>query len=81
MGTSYELTKGRHKLVIDEMSNKLDLSLDCDLDTFESYLIIEDAEPADIMRVLLEGLKTCSYYMNSREFKSVLSELEDYSVA
>ena len=81
MGTNYILIKGQEfdagELAIDETSNTL--SLQAVQDDECTILLTDYIEPAELMKVFLEGIKVCSYWMNSKEFKDTLAKLEDYS--
>ena len=62
---------------INESSNKLSLS---SIQKDGSILILtEYIEPQELMMIFLEGIKVCSYWMDSEKFKETLNLLEDYS--
>jgi len=76
MSTEYTLIKD--DLVILESSTKLKLLADDCIN--ERYIDLTDyINPEDLMKIFLKGIKVCSYYMSSRDFKKTLSTLEDYS--
>ncbi|HUW44829.1 MAG TPA: hypothetical protein VMW50_03445 [Dehalococcoidia bacterium] len=84
MSTSYNLThKTFHNLHINESSNTLELAVDIkdsNGDLVEYYPITKYLTPRDMVVIFLEGLKVCSYWMDSKDFKDALSKLEDYSL-
>lgn len=81
MSTAYTIiepdAQGIGGLVIDETSNTLKLET-----TQDDNCILQltgDLQPEDLMKIFLEGIKVCSYWMDSETFKKTLETLEDYS--
>ena len=79
MGTDYTLYRSagtKTTVEISEMSNRLQLELSTD----NGIMYTEWLEPDVILRMLMEGIKVCSYWMSKEEFDEVFSKLETYAV-
>lgn len=83
MSTKYTLT-GSDKPSTDELfllESSGELSLEYYSAIYDDSLqILEDASPEEMMKVMLEGIKICSYQMASEDFESIIEQnFENYS--
>lgn len=79
MGTAYTLHKNSdNELYIGEMSCKLEL-LSHRYFKDKILPLTKDIEPAEMMKIFLEGIKVCSYFMSKEEFDERIKGLENYS--
>jgi hypothetical protein len=80
MGTSYTLYEddGSCEVVIDEMSNKLDLSIFVANYGHNAVISTGSMEPRQMLKLLMEGIKATSYWMEEKEFNEAFSKLEVY---
>jgi hypothetical protein len=90
MGTEYELyenndtiRKIKKTLCIGEMSNELELyvyTYENDNDEPKLCNITKDLKPEEMMKIFLEGITVCSYWMSKKEFyKTILDNFKEYS--
>jgi len=79
MGTEYIICKDEvRELCIGEMSNTLELYM-ATRNSGRIFILKPECPPAEVMKIFLEGIKVCSYWMNTREFDETLALLENYS--
>lgn len=80
MGTSYTLyAEGLEdsptiSVSIEEMSNKLQLAIV----TQHAQVETNRMDPEEMLRLLLEGVKATSYWMDKDSFYTILNTLETY---
>lgn len=70
----YEDLDGEVLVSIDEMSNKLSLSMA----TKHNVISTEELTPAEMLKLLMRGIKAVSYWMSEEEFNEMFSKLETY---
>lgn len=80
MGTTYTIYEddGNCEVCIDEMSNKLDLSIFISNYGHNSVSSTGMMEPAAILKLLMKGITAVSYYISEKEFNETFSKLEVY---
>ena len=80
MGSEYILYEDENiEVSIGEMSNKLSLNV-CDIEGEDTtYKYTKDMAPAEMLKIFMEGIKVCSYWMFEEEFNEVFSKLETYA--
>ncbi len=81
MGTTYKIYKQKEtELRVCEMSNKL--QLDIATTNYEEAPIdlTEEMTPVEMMKIFLEGIKVCSYWMSKEEFdRTLINNFKEYS--
>ena len=83
MGNYYVLHEDRKfgELSISEMSNKLSLLHDNQLDNNYGRLYVsEEMPPEEMVDIFLTGLTVCSYWMDSEELKKRILEFAEHSL-
>lgn len=75
MSTSYTLYNDKYmELCIIECSNMLEIVMFDNIE--ENALRSQEMSPSDMLKLLLEGVKSVSYWMEEKEFNNILEEAE-----
>ena len=83
MGNYYVLHEDRKfgELAISEMSNRLSLLHDNQLDNNHGRIYVsEEMTPEEMVDIFLTGLTACSYWMDSEELKKRILEFAEHGL-